>query len=104
MCACEVKTAAAALTAAVGEIVKKELDFAGDDVAIGETIASVVSTTVDPTGEVTITATSFTGLVLQLTVNCVAGIADKVYKLTAKITTSNGQTLIGAGTLLVGSP
>ena len=65
-----------------------------DDIEKGDTIASVVAVTVDPSGELTANA-GFSGTVVQLTLE--SGVSGKSYHVTARATTTNGEIVEGRG-------
>jgi hypothetical protein len=91
------------------EVVTKDFDFAGDDLATGEAIASVDSVTITrddeaavvPGTDLTVDSTAFSGAVAQVTFS--EGVIDIGYKVVVQITTdaTPAQTLEGAGRMVI---
>lgn len=102
----EIKTDPDVIKKTSGEVVKKEFEFAGDDLATGETIASITSITADtPVGAAALTiggSPTFSGTVVQCTLS--GGTPGFTYKLTCRAVTTASQTLEQSGFLFVGNP
>lgn len=80
------------------EVLKKPMSFAGNDLATGETIVSVDSVVVSPTGQlVALTAVQGTDVILTLS----AGLAGVDYIVVLLVTTSAGQKLHQVGRIRV---
>jgi len=94
-----VKTANQVFRKTPDEVVKKNFEFSGVDLATGETISSVVSTTVTPTGALTATSPVISGTKVQYTLS--AGTLNGDYEVKTMVTTSLGQTLDGCGIIEV---
>jgi len=73
------------------EVKDIHFDYAGDDLATGETMSSVDSSSVDPVGELVIDSTATSGTIVQATVS--AGVSGSDYTVTVLGVTSNGQKL-----------
>ena len=76
------------------------VDFKFNGLASGETISSVSSTTVEPTGELTATNTSTSDNTVQYQIE--SGVSGRMYLVTIVVTTSTGQTLKACGKVQVG--
>ena len=80
------------------EVLLRNFEF-GSRLASTETISTVASTTVQPSGELTATAPAISGSQVQYTVS--SGIAGREYLITCQITTSLSQTLDLTGKMRV---
>lgn len=81
------------------EIVQKDFEFDGDDLAAGETIATIVSLVVTPGGGMTASSPVISGTRVQ--VELAGGVADTRYVVTLVVTTTAGQKLQGDGEIEV---
>jgi len=62
------------------------------DTANSETISSIVSVTVSPTGELTVDSSALAASNTQIVVWLSSGVAGKIYDVTARFTTSASRT------------
>lgn len=88
-----VRTAREVIKKVPAEVIIRNLDF-GDLLSSGETVSTVSSSSVTPSGELSINSTSVSGSQVQFTLS--AGTAGKRYKVFAEVSTSSSQTLDGA--------
>tara|TARA_Y100000310_G_scaffold143540_1_gene142898 strand:- start:36 stop:347 length:312 start_codon:yes stop_codon:yes gene_type:complete len=100
----QIRTSTDVRTKTAAEIIIQNIDFVNLGLGTGETVSTVVSTTVSPSGggsDVLVDSTAVSGTKAQLTLS--GGVAGTTYKVEAKVTTSGGQTLEGAGIIYVGT-
>lgn len=102
-----IKKAKELLKKTPAEIVVRDFDFANDDVATGEaiaTIASLVITRLDgqavvPGTDLTKDSQSFSGMRAQFIFS--KGVLNVKYHVQVTVTTSAGQTLVGCGEMVI---
>jgi hypothetical protein len=93
-----VRTAPETLKKTPDETTKKAFDFTEGDMDSTETIATIASVSVTPTGP-TVSSSAIVGK--QVIATIYGGTAGQTYALVATITTSLGQTLQARGLLMV---
>ena len=87
-----IRTAREVITKVPAEVIRRDVDF-GDLLFSGESLSTVGSSSVTPSGELAIDSTSISGSTVQVTLS--AGVSGKRYKVFLQVTTSASQTLNG---------
>lgn len=96
----QIRTSTTVLYKTANEVCIKNFDFSDADVESDETVSSISSVTITPSGELVKDSESKSGQIVQLVLS--AGTAGTTYKIVVKVVTSNSQTLELAGILTVG--
>lgn len=101
-----IKSAKELLKKTPDEVVIRDFEFAGDDLASGETIASIMSVTITRIdgqamggSDLTKDSQAFSGTRVQLILS--KGILNVTYEVHIKVTTSAGQTLEACGKMQI---
>lgn len=94
-----IRTAVEVVRKTPEEVVIKNMDFSGVDLATGETVVSIDSTEIDPSGEMVIDQATRQGNLVQVTLS--GGLEGRTYEVKVMVTTSEGQELEGVGRVSV---
>ena len=99
----DIKTAPEIVDKAPGEEITRTMEFTNSGLASGESIASISSVDVAPTGagHLNISAQAFSGTQVQLTMD--QGVVNTLYEITVTVVTdaTTPQTVIGVGRVRV---
>ena len=94
-----IKSAPQVLAKTPAEVVIKDFEFSGGDLATGETLTAIASVTITPAAELTSSNHVVSGTRAQVTLS---GGNDGIdYDVLVKVTTSLAQTLEGCGKMQV---